>query len=201
MAIHALSLAKPAGLTGLVADLRAYLLSRQRADGFWQHPIYESGFVWETVCVLDAIALAEGSTSVTFDLTAGLDGEESSHLIWDGSDMEAAVQGAGRTARPPGTAGDDPPQYTHSDGFWSVCWYGQKFSFTGTQAACVKVLWEHWERDTPELHEQTILENAESAQRRLASVFNNGKHPAWGKMIVGVVGRKGIFRLAEKNSP
>jgi hypothetical protein len=34
----------------------------------------------------------------------------------------------------------------HGDDFRCVCWFGEVYEFTATQAACVKVLWEHWER-------------------------------------------------------
>ncbi len=82
----------------------------------------------------------------------------------------------------------------HADDFRSVDWYGIPYTFTPTQAACVKVLWEHWDRNTPTVGEQTILEVAESACPRLINVFGHGKHPAWGEMIVS--DSKGTFRLA-----
>lgn len=81
-----------------------------------------------------------------------------------------------------------------------VNWYGTLFSFTGTQAACVKVLVEHYKAGVPEVAEQTILSNewVDSSQQRLAQVFDKGKHPAWGTMIKPG-GTKGTFRLVKPN--
>ena len=38
---------------------------------------------------------------------------------------------------------------SHSDDFRSVFWYGISYVFTPTQAACIRVLWEAWERRLP----------------------------------------------------
>ncbi len=84
----------------------------------------------------------------------------------------------------------------HSPDFRSVNWFGRKYTFTGTQAACVKLLWENWEQGTPELAEPTILDSAGTSGDRLRDVFDKGKHDAWGTMIVPGT-RKGTFRLAE----
>jgi len=84
----------------------------------------------------------------------------------------------------------------HSDDFRSVNWFGTPHGFTPTQAACVKILWKHWEQNTPDVGQDTILEAVESAQGRLDYVFKNGKHPAWGTMIVKG-STKGAFRLAK----
>ena len=91
---------------------------------------------------------------------------------------------------------EDPPPSPaqHSMDFRCVTWLGEKYTFSQMQAACVKVMWEAWENDTPSLGQQTILESAESSSERLIHVFRNGKHPAWGSMIVP--DGKGIFRLS-----
>jgi hypothetical protein len=90
-----------------------------------------------------------------------------------------------------------PADVSHSDDFRSVRWYGTDYVFTPTQAACVRVLWEAWERGTPVLGQDSILEHQDvgSAASRLYDVFQKGKHPAWGKMIVSP--RKGAFCLAK----
>jgi hypothetical protein len=96
----------------------------------------------------------------------------------------------------PGAASDQLLPARHSKDFRSVHWYGCDYSFSPTQAACVKVLWEAWENGTPELGQATILEHpeVEAESERLIDVFKG--HPAWGKMIVK--GRTaGAYRLAE----
>lgn len=91
----------------------------------------------------------------------------------------------------------EPKSPAHSDDFRSVNWYGTQYTFTSTQAACLKVLWENWERGTSEVGEQTILgdRRVDSPQSRLSHVFEKGKHSAWGRMIVPG-STKGTFRLA-----
>ena len=72
------------------------------------------------------------------------------------------------------------------------------YTFTATQAACVQVLWEAWQQRTPEVGGAAVLEDnrVESAQNSLLQVFDKGKHPAWGKMIVSG-STKGTYRLAD----
>ena len=82
---------------------------------------------------------------------------------------------------------------SHSEDFRSVNWFGTPFTFTKTQAACVKVLWEAWIRDASELDQQTVLEAADAASTRLVDVFK--RSPAWGVMIVRG-STQGAFRLA-----
>jgi hypothetical protein len=78
----------------------------------------------------------------------------------------------------------------------SVSWYGTPYGFTATQAACVKVLFEHYKHGVFDVGEQTILTAVDSSQTRLASVFDNGKHPAW-KTMIQPGSTKGTVRLAE----
>lgn len=109
------------------------------------------------------------------------------------------VTGFGVQLEPP-----EPPIETearHSEDFSSVVWFGSEYSFTKTQAACVRVLWEAWEQKTPDLKEETILERAGSEGSRLRDVFKSkgGMHAAWGTMIVPA--GKGRFRLKEPEEP
>jgi hypothetical protein len=79
--------------------------------------------------------------------------------------------------------------------FRSVLWEpDQLFLFSPLQAACVKVLWEHAASRTPEVGQQTVLENAGSVSSRLVDLFKN--HPALGTMIVRGQ-TKGSFRLSK----
>lgn len=82
---------------------------------------------------------------------------------------------------------------THSPDYRSVNWFGVPFTFSPTQAACVKVLWLAWENKTPEVGDATILEEADSDAERLPLVFRD--HDAWGTMIVKG-STKGTHRLA-----
>jgi hypothetical protein len=83
----------------------------------------------------------------------------------------------------------------HSADFRSVYWYGTQYEFTTSQAACVKILWEHWEQRTPAIGEVTLLERAGLSGNRLRDVFEKGGHPAWGTMIIPG-DTKGSFQLS-----
>lgn len=86
--------------------------------------------------------------------------------------------------------------FSHSADFRSVFWSGTPYTFTKSQAACVKVLWVAWEACTPELDGLTVVTQADVSQTRLIDVFRSkGKaHPAWGAMIVQGQS-KGAYRL------
>ena len=82
----------------------------------------------------------------------------------------------------------------HSPDFRSVDWFGETYTFSPIQAACVKFLWEAWENGTPEVGDSTILTSVESNSERLPLVFRD--HPAWNAMIVAGT-TKGTHRLAD----
>jgi len=84
----------------------------------------------------------------------------------------------------------------HSDDFRSVHWFGTDYTFTPTQAACIKVLWRAWDNGTPDVGQQAILEDieVEADSKRLVDLFKNQR--AWGTMIVRG-GTSGAYRLAE----
>ncbi|MEO8494180.1 MAG: hypothetical protein ABI614_03855 [Planctomycetota bacterium] len=92
-------------------------------------------------------------------------------------------------------SGKPTSDVAHAPDFRSVSWFGESYTFTPTQAACVKVMWRYWEQRTPALSELTILDEAGSSGDRLRDVFDKGKHPAWGTMITPA--GKGAFQLAE----
>lgn len=83
---------------------------------------------------------------------------------------------------------------SHSPDYRSVNWYGEKYTFSAMQAACVRVLWENWEQGTPVVGEQTILVTADSSSERLRDVFGKD-HAAWGTLIQP--SGKGAFKLTE----
>jgi hypothetical protein len=84
----------------------------------------------------------------------------------------------------------------HSVDFRSVHWFGTDYTFTPTQAGCIKVLWEAWENDTPDIGQAAILVHLEidSECKRLVDVFKN--HPAWKSMVVKGA-TAGAYRLAK----
>jgi hypothetical protein len=89
----------------------------------------------------------------------------------------------------------DPARFRHGPDFRSCHWDGTDYTFTATQAACVKVLWDALENGTPDVGQQYILvEGAGADSQSLKDVFK--KSPAWQKMILASKTR-GSFRLAE----
>jgi hypothetical protein len=91
---------------------------------------------------------------------------------------------------------EDSSDYKVSSDFRSVHWFGTDYEFTATQAACVRKLFEAYANKAPVLGQDSILESADSACSKLGDVFDKGKHPAWGTMIVA--GKtKGAFQLAK----
>jgi hypothetical protein len=109
---------------------------------------------------------------------------------------EASPTAGGPVDQQPQDAGKIPDTTpTAADDFRSVNWYGTTYEFTATQAACFRVLWEHYQQRTPAVGEQTILESADSSSSRLSNVFRTKKsyHPAWNSIIVPA--GKGAFKL------
>ena len=86
------------------------------------------------------------------------------------------------------------PRARHSIDFRSVNWYGTHYSFTGTQAPCVRLLWQAMEDDVHELGQEALLEAAGSEAARLSDVFKDS--PAWNTRIIPGNCR-GTYRLAE----
>jgi hypothetical protein len=104
---------------------------------------------------------------------------------------------------PPAAAGGGPPPTPgptpaptgfprHCKDFRSVHWFGADYTFTPTQAAVIRQLWEAWEDGTGGVGQETLLESAGSTGGRLRDVFRG--HPAWGTMVVAL--GKGLFALA-----
>src|SRR5262245_33078116 len=87
------------------------------------------------------------------------------------------------------------PQARHSADFRSISWFGQEYTFTPSQAACLGILWETWEDGVPAVGQETILERAGLERTgRLRDVFKD--HPCWGALIQPGTAR-GSFRLVE----
>lgn len=81
----------------------------------------------------------------------------------------------------------------HSDDFRSVCWFGTNYSFTSQQAEVVRILWEAYEEQTPDVDALLLLSDFTGcAAHRVRDLFR--KCPAWGTMIV-LGGSRGTYRL------
>jgi hypothetical protein len=107
----------------------------------------------------------------------------------------AAAVGEPPPAAPPPTPGPSPAPTgfpRHCKDFRFVHWFGTDYTFTPTQAAVVRQLWEAWEDGTPGLGQETLLEGAGSTGDRLRDVFRGS--PAWGTLVVPL--GKGLFALA-----
>ncbi len=83
-------------------------------------------------------------------------------------------------------------QTCHSLDFRSVNWFGNSHSFTATQAAIVKTLWEARENGTPDIGQDALLEQVGSESNRLVDVFKNQKTY---KQLIGPGKTKGSYRL------
>lgn len=70
---------------------------------------------------------------------------------------------------------------------------GNTYSFTSTQAACLKRLWEAWVNGTPDISGAALLEAADAQSSRLVDIFRNNL--AWRTLIVPGA-TKGTYRLA-----
>lgn len=114
------------------------------------------------------------------------------------SDVTATVAGAPSQMREIAPVDSTEP-FHHTPDFRSIRWGSKSFSFTEKQAACVRILFEAWQKGTPELNQVTILAAAESslsdnAVPRLRDLFR--RHLAWDVLIVKGQ-QKGCYRLSD----
>ena len=92
----------------------------------------------------------------------------------------------------------------HSVDFAEVNWYGKRYLFTRTQARAVAILWRAWETGGATVSGKHIVTTLDlGTSRTLASVFRggNGRHDAWGTLIIAVKGIKGAYCLNDPNDP
>jgi hypothetical protein len=97
------------------------------------------------------------------------------------------------------SAGDPAARAAHAPGFESVYWYGVTYTFTGKQRLVVAALWQAREQGYHWIDQAGLLDIAESEQRRLRDLFDQGRHPAWGTLIVQATlhgGPTGSYGLA-----
>jgi hypothetical protein len=88
---------------------------------------------------------------------------------------------------------------THAPDFTSVNWFGVRYTFSPTQRAIVAVLWRAWEEGHEWVHQDTLLEEADSMCGRMQTVFKH--HPAWRAMIVSSASFPGAPLGAYKLNP
>ena len=100
-----------------------------------------------------------------------------------GGDDGAGGAEADKAARGTDGAGAKP-DVEHSDDFRSVLWYGTEYSFTANQAPVIRLLYEHWQRGTPDVGDETLLESVdhELPPARFSTLFRDSK--AWKTIIV-----------------
>jgi hypothetical protein len=94
---------------------------------------------------------------------------------------------------PPAPPAPQPRGVKHSPDFRCVNWYGQIYSLTPAQAAVVRILWDAWENETPDVGQESLLESSGSESAKLSDVFKDS--PAWNTLVVSG-GSRGTFRLA-----
>ena len=82
----------------------------------------------------------------------------------------------------------------HGSDFAAILWFGKRYSFTVSQGAVVKALWEAWELGIYDVRQETLLLAADSESGRLLDIFRD--HDSWGVLIVPGTAR-GTFRLTE----
>ena len=76
----------------------------------------------------------------------------------------------------------------------SVVFHGETIPLSPMQAAAVRILNEAFERGTPEVGADYVLERIESRSLRLRDVFKGAGSRAWGRLIIYGQG-KGTVRI------
>lgn len=113
----------------------------------------------------------------------GVRDEDLHGLAW--GTIIAMLQERGRLAR--------KREIAHSDDFRSVCWFGTNYSFTSQQAEVVRILWQAYKAQTPDVDAALLLSDFTGcAAHRVRDLFR--KCPAWKTMIV-LGGSRGTYRL------
>lgn len=69
---------------------------------------------------------------------------------------------------------------THAPGFESVWWFGIQYSFTKKQRLVVGALWQAWKEEYGAMDQAALMEIADSDQRRLRDLFDQGRRKGHG---------------------
>ena len=86
-----------------------------------------------------------------------------------------------------------PKSFDHSPDFSTVRSKGRGYSLGPNERAAFRVLYEAWERDTPELGGDYVIEQAESNARNMSELFK--RSGVW-KTLVVPGSRRGVYRLS-----
>lgn len=84
-------------------------------------------------------------------------------------------------------------EFTHSPDYRSVTLRGQRFSLTSRQAQMIEVLHDAYKNGNPEVSQQFVLEELETANSRWQDTFKS--NPAARKALVAVGKTRGNLRL------
>jgi hypothetical protein len=111
-----------------------------------------------------------------------------------------------RPAAEPGPELSEKEKATHSPGFTAVNWFGTVYQFSRMQGRVVAMLWHAWKDGDGDgaIHQDVLLQDADSDQQRLRDLFNKGDHPAWGTMIIAALdkgGQRGCYTLNVPDRP
>lgn len=89
-----------------------------------------------------------------------------------------AIVGSLESWRMPISKGSD-----HSPDFRCLKWRGETYYFTANQAPVVRMLYENWHQETPDVGDETLLAavDHDSPPTRLDTLFRDS--PAWGKVV------------------
>lgn len=94
----------------------------------------------------------------------------------------------------PSTPIPQPKPCRHSPDFRSIRWFGTTYTFTESQAEVVRLLWEAYHDQAPDVGDKALLRAAGTEAVRLADVFRECS--AWGELIIEGSTR-GTHRLAD----
>ncbi len=70
----------------------------------------------------------------------------------------------------------------YSPGYRSVYWHGETYAFSATQSRAFAILFDNWQRQTPDVEGNYLLIEAESECKRLCDLFRGNS--AWNVLIV-----------------
>ena len=149
---------------------------------------------WDRVVSLGAVVIGRVLASdCATPIEAGADALQAGALFNIGTTTSGAASELEELCR--------QGQISHSDDFTTINWYGEEFTLTRMQAWCIKLLWEHYERGTPGLSGDTILDRIGSSGRGKSernrnlyqNIFKRNKR-AWDALITQDK-VKGTYRL------
>jgi hypothetical protein len=87
--------------------------------------------------------------------------------------------------------------HPETDGLSYFHWRGRDYSLSPAQARVVQRLLAALAAGKPDVSETELMAAAQStADAPLSYIFNDGKHPAWGTLVLAMDGERPTYRLA-----